>query len=473
MMAQNLALPINVLNHLHMKITFLTLALFLAAFIAPHSSHAQDEISTTSNATTTTPAGLFNGSGGYRKWSIGINGGLLAPVAATGGSNDWTKWQVSYGYGAYVKWQILHFMSLRADYLGGQLKASNDNKLGNGAESPSPYDQFETQLQWSGSLNAVFNIANMNFFAKQNFMQLYVSVGGGLAGYKPTLTTKGNVTSDYKANGSIKEFYVPVGAGLKFKLSESVNLDLGYTMHYLDGDNLDGYVKGPGNDKYSYGYIGLEFPLGRKTKPQLTWHNPMAEMYDDLSAQRDQVQLELAAQKENNAKLAASLAKLSADSDKDGVSDMFDKCPDTPAGERVDGAGCPLPKDTIPKKEVKIFVTEADNRLVREAIADLQFETGKANIKTASFPALDRVARLLTEKGFSIKLSGHTDNVGNDNNNMVLSKNRAESVKSYLVGKGVNPSKVEAVGYGETQPIATNKTAAGRQQNRRVEFVLY
>lgn len=457
-----------------MKTNFLTLGIILMAILTPLISYSQDEVSNPRNTTTTAPGGLFQGSEGYRKWSIGVNGGLLAPVAVTGGHNDFTKWQVSYGYGAYLKWQILHMMSLRADFLGGQLKGNNDNDLGNGTRPNSPYKQFETQLQWSGSINAVFNVANMNFFAKQNFMQLYVSVGGGLASYKPTLTTTGNVTTDYKADGSIKEFYVPVGAGLKFKLSESVNLDLGYTMHYLDGDNLDGVVNSSGRDKYSYGYVGLEFPLGRKSKPQLAWHNPVAEMYDDLAAQRDQVRMELDAQKENNAKLAADLAKLSADSDKDGVSDMFDKCPDTPSGEKVDGSGCPLPKpDTVKPKEVKIFVTEADNRLVREAIANLEFETGKASIKPASFPPLDRVAALLTQKGFSIKLSGHTDNVGNDNNNMILSKNRAESVKAYLVGKGVNPSKIEAVGYGETQPIATNKTAAGRQQNRRVEFVLY
>ncbi|MCK7556687.1 OmpA family protein [Chitinophaga sedimenti] len=430
-------------------------------------------MSTPRNTETTAPAGLFKGTEGYRTWSIGINGGALAPVAFTGGHNDFTKWQLSYGYGAYVKWQLLHFMSLRADFLGGQLKGNNDKKLGNGSAPNSPYSQFETQLQWSGSLNAVFNVANMNFFAKRNFMQLYVSAGGGLAGYKPTITTTGNVTTDYKPNGNITEFFVPVGAGLKFKLSESVNFDIGYTMHYPDGDNLDGVPNGIGRDKYSYGYIGVEFPLGKKSKPQLAWHNPIAEMYDDLSSQRDQVKLELDAQKEANAKLAADMAKLTADSDGDGVSDMFDKCPNTPKGEKVDGAGCTLPRDTVQPKQVKIFVTEADNRLVREAIANLEFETGKASIKAASFPALDRVAELLTQKGFSIKLSGHTDNVGKAESNMILSKQRAESVKSYLVGRGVNPSKVEAVGYGQTQPIASNKTAAGRQQNRRVEFVLY
>ncbi len=80
---------------------------------------------------------------------------------------------------------------------------------------------------------------------------------------------------------------------------------------------------------------------------------------------------------------------------------------------------------------------------------------------------------MLIDKSFSLKLAGHTDNVGSDNANLKLSKDRAESVKNYLVSKGANPSRIEATGYGETQPIATNKTAAGRQKNRRVEFTLF
>jgi OOP family OmpA-OmpF porin len=110
---------------------------------------------------------------------------------------------------------------------------------------------------------------------------------------------------------------------------------------------------------------------------------------------------------------------------------------------------------------------------VREAIQNLEFEFGKASIKPTSFPSLDRVAKLLSTKGFSLKLGGHTDNVGSAERNMIVSKNRAESVKQYLVTQGANPSRIEAVGYGADQPIADNKTDAGRQKNRRVEFTLY
>lgn len=426
----------------------------------------------TTTPTSTPKGGLFGGSQQFRTFSLGVNGGVLIPAVATGGSNDFTKWQLNYGYGAYVKWQLLHFLALRGDFVGGKIKGDNSKELGNGEDPNRAVQSFETSLNWSGSLNAVFNLATINWLHRQNAAQLYVSVGGGLAGYKPTITTPGGVTRDYKTSGSINEFFVPVGAGVKFKLSDIINLDLGYTMHYLDGDNLDGFNYGVSKDKYAYAYAGLEFALGDRTKPQLAWHNAPAVMYDDLVAQKDQLKLELDAEKENNAKLAASVAKLQADSDGDGVSDLFDKCPNTPASDKVDGSGCPLPKpDTV--KPVKVIITDDDRRLVREAISNLEFATGKSSILPRSYASLDRVAELMVRKNLSLKLAGHTDNVGTEANNMRLSKDRAESVKAYLVGKGVNPSRIEATGYGELQPIASNKTAAGRQKNRRVEFTIF
>jgi OmpA-OmpF porin, OOP family len=433
----------------------------LLALFTPFISNAQEQI--------------FTDGPGYRRWSIGINGGVLAPVAATGGSNDFTKWKASAGYGGYVKWQLLHALGIRADFVGGKLAGNNDRKLGNGQVPVRDFDAFETKLNWSGSLSAVVNVATINWLYRENFVQIYVSAGGGLAGYSPRVTDAAGTSMDYKTDGkNIQEFFVPVGAGLKFKLSPVVNLDLGYTMNYVDGDNLDGYNYGPNRDKFSYGYAGLEFSLGNHTKPQLAWQNPAKVMYDDLAAQRSKLTQELATVNATNTRLTADVDKLLKDEDGDGVSDYFDKCPGTVAGVKVDGAGCDLPKDTTPVQHItQVTVTEDDRRLVRQAIQDLEFEFGKSSIKPASYPSLDRVAKLLSTKGFSLKLGGHTDNVGSADRNMVLSKDRAEAVKQYLVSQGANPSRIEAVGYGANQPIATNKTAAGRQKNRRVEFTLY
>ena len=146
--------------------------------------------------------------------------------------------------------------------------------------------------------------------------------------------------------------------------------------------------------------------------------------------------------------------------------------PGTPANTVVDGAGCPL-KAVRPVIREKVIITEADRKVVSEAIKDLEFDLGKSTIKASSYTTLNRVAALLVEKNFSLKLAGHTDNTGSMALNLSLSKDRAEAVKSYLVSQGANPSRIEATGYGPNQPIATNKTAAGRQKNRRVEFTLY
>ena len=73
----------------------------------------------------------------------------------------------------------------------------------------------------------------------------------------------------------------------------------------------------------------------------------------------------------------------------------------------------------------------------------------------------------------SIRLSGYTDNVGSDASNLKLSKARVNTVKAYLAKQGIGEDHVTAIGYGEADPIATNKTAAGRAKNRRVEFAFY
>jgi len=172
--------------------------------------------------------------------------------------------------------------------------------------------------------------------------------------------------------------------------------------------------------------------------------------------------------------LRNEISRLKTDSDNDGVADYLDKCPNTPDSVKVDGSGCPLPKlQPPPPPQQTVVITEEDKRVVNEAIKNLQFDFGKATIKASSDASLDRVAQILINKNFSLKLAGHTDNVGSDDANMKLSKDRAEAVKDYLVSKGANPSRIEATGYGETQPIASNKTAEGRAKNRRVEFTLY
>ncbi|ALL08635.1 hypothetical protein AQ505_02870 [Pedobacter sp. PACM 27299] len=433
---------------------FKALPVAFAALLIGGSVQAQDQAGTTSNQLTT--------------WSIGLNAGVLTPLSPLGGHNDFSNMKSSLGYGLYIKKQITPYFSLRLDGVRGKLKGDNSENWKSGSPNASPVNAFETNLDYSGTLNAVVNLFNISMFNANSAVQLYASGGAGLAGYKvKTSATSGGALVDYAGGKTISELIIPVGLGAKFKLADRVNLDLGWTVNFVDGDNLDGYARGNSSDKYNYGYAGLEFALGKGSK-QLAWHNPVALTYEEaLSAKQTANAL-----KAENDKLRGEMNDLLKDSDGDGVADKLDKCPGTPAGVVVDGSGCPL-KIPVPVIQEKVIITEADRKVVEEAIKNLEFDLGKATIRDKSYATLNRVAALLVEKNFSLKLAGHTDNTGSMALNLRLSKERAEAVKAYLVSQGANPSRIEAVGYGPNQPIATNKTAAGRQQNRRVEFTLY
>jgi OmpA-OmpF porin, OOP family len=98
------------------------------------------------------------------------------------------------------------------------------------------------------------------------------------------------------------------------------------------------------------------------------------------------------------------------------------------------------------------------------------FDTGKAKIRSDSFPRLDGVAEYMTHKpSVRIEISGHTDNVGNPKTNKTLSEKRAQACRDYLISKGVAGARIQAVGYGDERPAAPNDTEDGRQKNRRIE----
>ena len=107
------------------------------------------------------------------------------------------------------------------------------------------------------------------------------------------------------------------------------------------------------------------------------------------------------------------------------------------------------------------------------AFKNLNFDTDKDTIRPESFESLNKLAELLKkETSWKLFIEGHTDSTGSDAHNLDLSKRRAASAKKYLVGKGAVDGMITTEGYGETKPIADNKTAEGRQKNRRVAFTI-
>ena len=120
-----------------------------------------------------------------------------------------------------------------------------------------------------------------------------------------------------------------------------------------------------------------------------------------------------------------------------------------------------------------ILETKESARGLIVNISDVLFDTGKYTLKPGAREKMAKVAGiLLAYPGLKVQLEGHTDSVGGDDYNMKLSENRANSVREYLQSQGVPPGNLTAVGYGKTRPVASNDTASGRQQNRRVEMVV-
>ena len=110
------------------------------------------------------------------------------------------------------------------------------------------------------------------------------------------------------------------------------------------------------------------------------------------------------------------------------------------------------------------------NNPPRFVLSGVNFDTGKATIRPESYPRLDSVVEYMThKKSARIEISGHTDNVGNAKANKTLSEKRANACRDYLISKGIEGSRIEAVGYGDERPIAPNTNEEGRQKNRRIE----
>ena len=103
-------------------------------------------------------------------------------------------------------------------------------------------------------------------------------------------------------------------------------------------------------------------------------------------------------------------------------------------------------------------------------VKNIYFDFGKATLTSQSKAELDKLYDIMNRSEIVVEFGGHTDNVGSDETNQNLSQERVNSVKAYLVDKGINGARIAAVGYGESQPVATNETDEGRQKNRRVEL---
>lgn len=473
-----------------------TVALSLATAFAV-AANAQDN---TMSTATTSSAKVFGGRAQYRTWTFGINGGFTTPNVVIGGTNDFGR-NVEFGehtlgvyYGVSLRKQLGHAFGLQANLNRGDVIGYNKQSGTGLFGGTGPISTHKTQVQYDINLSGVVNVATVDFLKRENAANFYVTAGYGLIAYNPVLYStyaggdgtplidnKGNYGSAGDNNDYIREAYIPVGLGVKFKLSDRVALDLGYDMKFIDGDNFDGvYAGGTSKDKFSYTHAGLEFSLGSKAKPDLNWVNPVALMYDELKDPT--LRQEVEALKGRVANVEQSVEDLKKDTDGDGVADHLDKCPNTPAGAKVDGGGCEIDtdgdgvpdwKDDCPteKGTAELNGCPEMGTGTMAGVDNIQFEYNSSVLRTSAYPTLDKMSSTLrADKALSLQLDGHASEEGTDAYNMQLSLDRANAVKTYLVNSGVDAKRISTKGYGESRPIASNATEEGRMKNRRVEF---
>lgn len=177
-----------------------------------------------------------------------------------------------------------------------------------------------------------------------------------------------------------------------------------------------------------------------------------------------------------------------SDSDRDGVADNLDQCPGTPTGTAVDSKGCIIAGVVIDSDDdgvldevdacpetPKGMIVDGTGCLIDQSVTlrAVNFESASARLTADAKTALNEVARTLkNQPNLSAQITGHTDDEGNDNFNLLLSQERAESVRQYLVGRGIAPARLVAIGMGEAEPVADNASEEGRVANRRVDFAV-
>jgi OOP family OmpA-OmpF porin len=444
-----------------------------------------------------------------KRWGLTLHGGL--PVMQGDGKIDVSD--PSYAGGLSLRYVFANNFSIRLMAAGGQMRSKD---LNSNSTTSSPYKS--STMFYEGSAQAILNIVNFkNARSGKNVAQLYVLAGAGYMKadlkYDPTTPT----VNGEKPPKETSSLAIPYGVGMRFYVSSTVDLGMEYSQRMTFSDYVDGYkpsgqVGNNFNDFYSLPNVYVTFNLGKEGERALDWTEPTEKLYDELLKAKKEAEDQIAAlKKENDALLlqmkqdmlkqaadnqrkadssiASMKESIKGDKDTDGVADLFDKEPNTVAGAIVDGSGRTLDVDkdgvpdhldkcpTVPGKAsgsgCPLQPTKAQLATISDGIKNLQFEVGKAVIKSSSYPALDNLASMLVENStFAFRIEGHTDNVGNAQSNMTLSKERAESVKAYLIARGVDANRITAVGYGDTKPVVSNATAAGKAKNRRVDMTI-
>lgn len=323
---------------------------------------------------------------------------------------------------------------------------------------------------------------NVKMFKETSWINPFLTAGLGLANYKKDFA-----------------FLAPLGAGIQFNLANTTYI-LPQVQYRLGISN-----KATDHLQYSLTFMQNLFtqkekPAPTPTLPVVVPELPKDSDSDGITDDKDACPTQAGpaslngcpdkdgdgiADKDDKCPDVRGLVKYNGcpipDSDKDGVNDEEDKCPNVAGLARY--GGCPIPdrdndgvNDEVDKcPDVAGPASNGGCPTLEQYnfnYKNVQFATGSSTLTAGAKAELDKLVTILNEHPqLKISINGYTDNTGSDELNLKLSQKRSDAVKTFLVGKGISADRLTATGFGEANPVADNATAAGRAQNRRVEFV--
>ncbi len=274
--------------------------------------------------------------------------------------------------------------------------------------------------------------------------------------------------------------FLNAGVGAKIPLVESISLKLEAVYMLKNNDNRwDNNLALLAGINYAFGPKALETAPAKKASEPMPAIVPVDgdDDNDGVLNSKDKCPNTPA-----GTEVDSDGCKVDGDDDNDGVLNSKDKCPNTPTGTEVDSDGCKVDgdddNDGVLNSKDKCPTTPAGNFVDEEGCTKIvnlhiNFETASYTIDEASKPNVEAFANFLKARGnFDAKIIGHTDSVGSVANNQKLSENRANAVKEMIVSYGVDANRITSEGMGESAPRATNDTAEGRAENRRIEAEL-
>ena len=440
--------------------------LFAVMMVMGLSSHAQDS---------------------NNPWAISFGVNAVDTRTSAGGGKNWADRHFSQPFAVKDNWNILPSVSYLtvSRYVGDNFSfgvSGSVNKI-------SKYVKFDpTAVGHDSRGYIVTNPGDLMYYGidgtiRYSFMNLInskvidpsLSVGGG-----------------YTFFGDSSYGTVNPGAGLTFWFTENIGLSLAtaYKKSFGDREDAAGVPDAPSHFQHT---AGLTFKFGGKDTdgdgiydkddacPQVAG---LKQFNGCPDTDGDGIQ-----DSEDACPEVAGLAALNGcpDADGDGVADKDDKCP-TVAGPK-ENAGCPWPDtdgDGVLDKDDKCIdvrgtvanqgcpeVSEEVMMKLNEYSRTILFDSGKSTFKKQTYPTLQSITAILKEYPYSrFLIEGHTDSDGSNEMNQTLSENRAHAVENYLIENGIAADRLKHTGFGETKPVATNKTAKGKAMNRRTEISL-